>query len=211
MELIPIKIDQGEEKAWQRLCGLPSQEICKGTGAYFDQKRGAYIIRCFGMDFMVNPCELLIKAVEDSENSRLFTEKLRDLFRIAILWYMSNAKDIPCSGRLLRPVDLKGGHRFSTGTHLLPLEAIALKYGADKEGFVERAMLFGAQEIVGYGDAYVRLYPLPRVPVDMILWLKDEEFPAKIDLLFDSTCELQLALSDVLWAVSLMCCVTMLQ
>lgn len=211
MELIPIKINRGEEKAWQELCGLPSVQVCKETGTVFDTKRGAYVLRSFGMDFLVNPCEMMIAPLDNSPKSDLFLNKLRDLFRMAVLWYMSSAKDIPTTGRLLRPIDLKGGHRFSTGTHVLPLDDIAKKYAEDPKGFTARALEYGAIVIKGYGDAYVRLYPLPRVPVDMILWLRDEEFPPKVDLLFDSTCEIQLRLSDVIWAVSLMCCVTMLQ
>ncbi len=61
MELVPIKINQGEEKAWQELCGLPSAQICRDTGAVFDHKRAAYILRCFGIDFLVNPCEIHLR------------------------------------------------------------------------------------------------------------------------------------------------------
>jgi len=211
MNIVPIKINQGEEKAWQQLCELPNLELCKRSGALFDDRRGAYILKCFGMDFIVSPCDKIVKAVMDSEKSKLFTEKLNDLFRIAILWYMNSSKDIPLSGRLLRPVDIKGGHRFSAGTHVLPLDSIAERYAANRKAFIDRGREFGAVEISGYGDAYIRLYPLPRVPVDMILWMEDEEFPPKVDLFFDSTCELQLSLSDVVWAVSLICCVVMLE
>jgi hypothetical protein len=36
MELVPIKIDNGEEKAWGLVCGLPRDEVCRATGAAFD-------------------------------------------------------------------------------------------------------------------------------------------------------------------------------
>jgi len=211
MELVPIKINQGEERAWQELCGLPQAQVCKEAGVSYDQKRAAYVLHSFGMDFLVNPCKMLISCVEDSPRASLFLNKLQALFTMAVLWYMSSAKDIPLTGRLVRPIDLKGGHRFSTGTHLLPLDAIVDKYSTNREGFLNRALQYGGTEIKGYGDAYVRLYPLPRVPVDMILWLRDEEFPPKVDLLLDPTCEIHLRLSDVLWAVCMLCCVVMLE
>ena len=81
---------------------------------------------------------------------------------------MTSAKDIPASGRLIRPLDVKGGQRFFSGTHVLPLDRIQEKFGRDKMGFIERGMKFGA-EIVPFGDAALRLYPLPRVPVTMIV------------------------------------------
>ncbi|TAN40952.1 MAG: DUF3786 domain-containing protein [Nitrospirae bacterium] len=209
MELIPIKIDNGEEKAWGNVCGLPRKDVCRKTGALFDEKAGAYRIKCFGRDFLVNPCEMGIKGASD--NCGLFLGKLKDFFRVATLWYMSSARDIPQTGRLVRPVDVKGGHRFTVGTHVLPLDAIAARFKKDPEGFIKKGQEYGAEVLSGYGDAYIKLYPFPRVPVTMLLWLEDEEFPAKVDLFFDSTCELQLSLSDVIWAVSMMCCLVMLE
>ena len=35
MDLVPIKIDNGEEKAWGLVCGLPRDEVCRATGAGF--------------------------------------------------------------------------------------------------------------------------------------------------------------------------------
>ena len=208
MDLIPIKIDNGEEKAWGLVCGLPRAEVCRATGAAFDEKAGAYVLHCYGRDFLVNPCDMLIASA--TPEGALFVGKLKDFFRLAVLWYMSNAKEIPPTGRLLRPTDVKGGHRFTVGTHVLPLERIAQRFARDREGYLRLGRAYGAEEIAGSGDACLRFFPLPRVPVTLILWLEDEEFPPRVDLLFDSTCEFQLALSDVIWAVAMMTCVVMI-
>lgn len=93
MDLIPIKIQHGEEKAWEQVCGLSRQDVSSRTLAVFDEKAGAYLLRSFGIDFQVNPCEMLI--ARPSEGGDLFLGKLRDFFRISVLWYMSHAKDIP--------------------------------------------------------------------------------------------------------------------
>ena len=207
MDLIPIKIDNGEEKAWGLLCGLPRAEVCRATGAAFDEKAGAYLLRSYGRDFHVNPCDMLIASADGRGD--LFLGKLKDFFRLAVLWYMSNAKEIPPTGRLLKPTDVKGGHRFTVGTHVLPLEAIAQRFGRDREGFLRLGRFWGAEELPGLADAALRFHPLPRVPVTVLLWLEDEEFPPRVDLFFDSTCEFQLALSDVIWAVAMMTCVVM--
>jgi hypothetical protein len=208
MELIPIKIQHGEEKAWDLICGLSRDDVCRRTGTVFDKKAEAYLMRCFGIDFHVNPCEMRIAC--PSERGTLFLGKLKDFFRLAVLWYMSNAKDIPPTGRLIRPVDVKGGHRFSAGTHVLPVAMIAEKFARGREGFIRKGQEYGAEVVTGSGDACLRFSPLPRVPVTMVLWLEDEEFTPRVDLFFDSTCEFQLALSDVVWAVAMMCCVVMI-
>jgi hypothetical protein len=59
----------------------------------------------------------------------------------------------------------------------------------------------GAQQME-YGDACLRLFPFPRVPVTMILWRADEEFPARADMFFDATCEQHLP-TDVIWSTAM--------
>jgi hypothetical protein len=71
-------------------------------------------------------------------------------------------------------------------------------------------MKSGAQ-IASLGDAAIRLYPLPRVPVTMILWLEDEEFPARTALFFDSTVDFQVLLSDIVWSIAMMSTLVMLE
>ncbi|MBI5076288.1 MAG: DUF3786 domain-containing protein [Nitrospirae bacterium] len=208
MDLIPIKIEHGEAKAWELVCGLSRADVSKRTGTVYHEKAEAYILRSYGIDFHVNPCEMLIACPSNPDS--FFLGKLNDFFRMAVLWYMSNAKDIPPTGKLIRPTDVKGGHRFTTGTHVLPVDMIAERFAHDSEGFISKGREYGAEVVAGYGDAYLRFYPLPRVPVTMILWLEDEEFPPRVDLFFDSTCEFQLALSDVVWAVAMMTCVVMI-
>jgi len=207
MNIVPIKIELGEEKAWQEVCLLSHVDVCRRTGFIYDEHVGAYMLRCFGVDFQVDPCEMRFSC--RSAKGSIFLNQLRTFFRLTVLCYMASAKDIPLTGRLIRPVDIRGGHRFSTGTHVLPLDAIACKYANDKEGFLARGKEWGAEVVTGYGDACIRLHPLPRLPVTIVLWLKDEEFPEKVDLLFDSTCEFQLSRSDTIWAAALMCAVAM--
>jgi hypothetical protein len=86
---------------------------------------------------------------------------------------------------------------------LLPLDRIEERFARDKAAFIEQGLKFGS-EIISYGDAAVRLYPLPRVPVTIILWLQDEEYPARATLFFDSTVDFQLSLSDMVWSVAMM-------
>lgn len=207
MEIVPIRIEHGEEKAWNNVCGLSRQDVCKRTKSVFDEKSEAYVLPCFGIDFHVNPCEMMISC--PTERGAFFLGNLKDFFRLSVLCYLSSAKDIPPTGRLIRPVDVKGGHRFSAGTHVLPVDAIAAKYARDRDAFLERGKKYGADILSGYGDSSLRLYPLPRVPVTIVLWLEDEEYPAKLDLFFDSTCEFQISRSDIIWAIAMMCSVVM--
>jgi len=200
-ELVPIKTAGGEDKAWVTLAGLRPQDVCSGAGVAYAEPLRTYLIRSFGIDFSVS---LDTRTIASSDKrSGLFLERYKDFFRLSVLWYLTSAKDIPASGRLIRPLDVRGGQRFFSGTHLLPLDRIEERFGRDKMAFIERGLRFGA-EIAAFGDAAVRLYPLPRVPVTVILWLQDEEYPARATLFFDSTVDFQLSLSDIVWSVAMM-------
>ena len=85
---------------------------------------------------------------------------------------------------------------------MLPLDKLAERYGNDKAGFIEKGKKLNGN-LMNYGDASVELLPLPGIPVTLILWLSDDEFPARADLLFDSTCEQRLPL-DILWSIAMM-------
>jgi len=200
-ELVPIKTIWGEAKAWETLAGLRPQAVCVGAMAAYDEASRAYTIRSFGIEFTILPDSRTITSSDPKAG--IFLDRYKDFFRLAVLGYLTSAKDIPATGRLIRPLDVKGGHRFFSGTHLLPLDRIEDRFGRDNVAFIERGLKFGA-EIAKYGDAAVRLYPLPRVPVTIILWLHDDEYPSRATLFFDSTVDFQLSLSDIVWSVSLM-------
>jgi len=208
-EIVPIKTVFGEEKSWDVLCDINKEDVCQRAGVVFDRKAEAYILRSFGIDFKVAPCDRAIAC--DDPRGELFLGKLKDFFRLSVLWYFSSSKDIPFTGKLLRPVDVRGGQRFSAGTHVLPMDKIAERFGRDREGFINKAREFGADVLSGFGDASVKLYPLPRVPVTLVLWMEDDEYDARVDLFYDSSCDFQIELSDIVWSVGIMCALAMLE
>jgi hypothetical protein len=102
----------------------------------------------------------------------------------------------------VKPSGLPGGEIFFSGSHVLPLDALAGKYAARPEAFLEAGAALGGRP-VPYGDAAIELPALPKVPTTVILWTADEEFPARADLLFDATGPRHLPL-DILWSVAML-------
>jgi hypothetical protein len=152
------------------------------------------------MDFSVSPSDRRITA--QAIGADVLLQRLGGLFRLSIVWYLVEARDIPLSGKLVKLQQVRGGDIFSRGSHVLPLEKVASKYGRDAASFLERGNALGGEEMK-LADAAVRLHPYPRVPVVVTLWLGDSEFPPRADILLDSTCELQLP-TDILWSVAMM-------
>jgi len=107
----------------------------------------------------------------------------------------------PC-GKLVKPSGMSGGDIFFRGSHVLPLESIAKKYAHDRRAFRERGLLHGGRA-VEYGDVAIELSAFAKMPITVILWLADEEWDARADLLFDSTALNHLPI-DVLWSIAMM-------
>jgi len=199
-------ISSGEEKAWEILRGLDPSDVCRNSSVSFDEKDRHYILSSFCIDFSIRPEERIIKSL--TPQGEIIIKKYGYFFIHSCLWYLINARDIPPTGRLIKPENIKGGETFFRGSHVLPLDSVAKRYGDDKEAFIKRGKELCA-EVVNYGDVSVKLLPMPRIPVTLILWLKNEEFPPRADLLLDSTCELQLPL-DIIWSIAMMSVLVMM-
>lgn len=197
----------GENKAWEILATLDPQDVCKTASVLYDLASCSYLVKSYGMDFHISPGER--KIFSRDPDSGVLLQRLGDFFRLSLLWYLVNAKDVPCTGRLVKLQNVRGGEIFTQGSHVLPLEKVAQKYGNNKNGFIEKGKKLGGAVLEKYGDASVRLLPMPRLPVIVTLWITDEEFPARADLMLDSTCEMQLP-TDIIWSIAMMSVMVML-
>ena len=196
----------GETQAWDILAGLSPEDVCTRAQVTFDGSSRRYTLRSFRQDIFVSPEERGIAGC--SPVADLLLNKLGHFSRLPILWYLINAKDIPLSGELRRPSDLSGGQIYLQGSHVLPLDGIAQRYGSDISGFLSRGRELGGESL-SYGDASIRLFPFPRVPVTVVLWKGDDEFASRCTLLLDSTCEVHLP-ADVLWETTMLSVLVML-
>jgi hypothetical protein len=196
----------GEDKAWEILATLDPDDVCRAAAVSYDRATEQYIVKSLGMDFLVAAKDRTITST--APGSEVLLQRLGYFFKLSILWYLVSAKDITLTGRLVKLQNVKGGEIFTRGSHILPLDKVARKFGKDKEGFLKKGTSLGG-EPMKYGDASVKLYPFPRVPAILTLWLEDEEFPARADLMFDSTCTMQLA-TDIIWSIAMMCVLVML-
>jgi len=196
----------GEEKAWEILATLGADDVCRAAAVSYDRGTDQYVVKSLGMDFLVAVKDRTISS--EAPGSDVLLKRLGYFFKLSILWYLVSAKDIACTGRVVKLQNVRGGEIFTMGSHILPLDKVANRFGKDKDGFLQKGTGLGG-ELVKYGDASVKLYPFPRIPVILTLWLEDEEFPARTDLLFDSTCDMHLA-TDIIWSIAMMCVLVML-
>ena len=196
----------GEERAWKILADCNPEDVSRRAKVTFDRVSGQYVLKSFGLDILVSPMEK--KIVSNSLMGDILLHKLSCFSILSILCYLNNAQEVSPTAKLVRPEETSGGQIYLKGSHILPLDKIAYTYGNDVEGFLLRGNELGGEQLK-YGDASLRLFPFPRIPIIVILWKSDEEFPARVDLLFDSTCDLHLP-ADVVWSTAMMSVLIML-
>lgn len=130
-------------------------------------------------------------------------ERLADpqLEFLTLLFLAKNTTVQPPTYDLISVADMKEAHYFK-GPHRLPVEVLSERFGQDLPAFQRAAALLGGEPLA-MGDAAFTFRPLPRLPVTLILWLGDEEFPPQINVLFDRNIEAYLSASGVWLLVNL--------
>lgn len=189
----------GTQSAWIMLERLPHDEVCRNACARFVPSSDSYALTCFGWEILVCPTRREISSTSPASDTLL--HKSRYFSELSILRYLAGARDVSLSAKLIRPTDLRAGRIFAEGSHVLPLDKLAQKYGGNIQGFLARGQELHAEN-AGLGDASLRLWPFPRIPVVIVLWKECEEFQARADLLLDSTCEVHLP-QDIVWATAM--------
>ena len=190
----------GEDMAWDTLDRLDPGDVCRRSLATFDTHLETFRLAVFGQPVLISKPERILSA-ETSRGERL-EKTLSSHLRLSALWYLVSARELAPSGRLVKPDDLPGGDIYRQGSHVLPLDAVAGRYGRDPAAFLKRGKELDGERL-DHADASFRFLPFPRVPMAMLLWEGDDEFPARASLLFDSTCRFQLPV-DALWSAAMM-------
>ncbi len=190
----------GEKQAWDLLSELAPEEVQRNANVIYDINFSTYELICFGRKIIISLPDLNISV--SSNTGSILLNEFGDFSRLSILNYLVNARDVPLSGQLVRPSDLSGGDIFARGTHVLPLDEISELFNNSRDSFIAKGQELGGSE-TDYGDMSIELFPFSRVPIVIIVWEGDAEFPAKSSLLFDSSCTFQLPI-DILWSTAML-------
>jgi hypothetical protein len=185
---------------WEGLIQADPGAVCRRSEAQFDEATSSYLLDFLRERYRIEPSSQTIASVEGpmSEGSPSI-----DL-QVILLTYLMNAREIPLADRLVAVGSLKGGKCFFQGPHSFPLDPLIEQYGRDAQGFLNKGLSLGATK-ENYGDVSVRFSALPRVPVVMVLWGADEEFPPRLSVVFDASVDQHLPLDAIYGLVTEIC------
>ena len=161
----------------KEVAALPFSEIAAGLGAGLD--RGSLSIRCLGRDFLIAP-----------DGCITTTGPLAPWMQILLLHYVRTRGNAPISGTWVSFTGLKAALMKSKSFARDCEEPLRLLFDRDP-GAAERALerLGGLRLPDTPAPVAWRVLALPRVPVLVLYWPGDEEFPSKVKILFDATAD----------------------
>lgn len=180
---------------WKKLADLHPTEVCERTDAIYHYDKNGYFLPFLNQRYLVVPKERKIRRIRPDES--LEDETLSTDFYLMCLVYLTDAKRVEPTRKWLSEKDLKGGEMFFRGPHALPVAEITKKYGGDPENFLTAGQRLGGVEML-YGDKAFGLDVFPKILLVYVLWRGDEEFPPRIQVLFDETIQNHFPL-DVIW------------
>lgn len=118
--------------------------------------------------------------------------------QVLILHYMSGGGAPPPGGEWVAYREIPGATFYFGAFVKRALDPLKKAFGSQPGAMAAAAAKLGGTP-QGQGDASFRFQPLPRVPMQVIVWQGDAEFPAEASILFDRSIEGFLSPEDVAW------------
>jgi hypothetical protein len=177
--------------AGEQLTGVDIKEQCRKSGADYKAVDSGQIVT---VEFLNRPYRITLPEVDvslaDSEAEVPPSDK------ILILHYLTLASGTPLSNKLIAFQELPEGASYQRTFSKRSIEPLVRYFSPKPERLLELAESLGGQK-VDYGDVAVKINGFRMVPVTLVLWRGDEEFPPRGNILFDSTISGYLSTYDI--------------
>ena len=177
--------------ALEELSRIPFEDILKRTG-FESPSENTFKIAFLDRTYLVSYPQFNFSDQTVSEKEVPIQEQ------VLILHYML-APVIPSPTNLWIAYREIPGASFYFGAFVKrAVEPLKKVFGDNLSGFTRAAQILHPQEIDN-GDVGFEFRVLPGVPLRLILWAADDEFPAEANILFDKNIGQILSPEDVAW------------
>lgn len=168
------------------------EERARKSGASFE-KRGdgtflislSFLSRCCIIDFP----QITITYQDEQGEVPLWS-------KIVVLHYLINAQGLAPTGDWISFRQISGGDFYYPAFEKRSEKPLLSFFAERMDLFQQCALALGGEKTPA-GDMGIIIPALPRVPLALIFWRGDEEFPPEARILFDSTIPAYLSTEDV--------------
>lgn len=182
------------EEIWKILLDMDVVDVERRSQSQYNPETKSFHLRVLNCDYEISPAKRSIRLVGSTPNRN------PDFYlQLAAVNYLIGAKDLPLIGKWTAVTQFPSGPLFFRGLHKMPTRVLEKAFGHNQDAFTSLSLSLGGKKVDG-GDCAFEFLFFPRLPARLILWLTDEEFPARIIFLFDWSANEHFKL-DGLWAV----------
>lgn len=118
--------------------------------------------------------------------------------QVLIMHYMMAKNNLKPAGNWISYREIPGASFYFSAFVKRAVDPLKKVFGHNIDGFKKAAKQVNAVNIK-YGDEGFEFKIFPRVPIQLILWEEDDEFPAEANILFDENIREILSPEDVAW------------
>ncbi len=183
---------------FQDLAEMDPEDVCRRALCRYDSGTGGYTLSVWGEDYGIYPgASKIIRLSNDKSD-------IKTLFGLFMVHYLLTAKEIPITKEWISEKDIPGGATFFRGPHEIPAYLIEKRYGDNVNVFCDVCEQLGGTPL-DMADKAFSFKIAPRIPVAILLWKGDDEFPAESKMLFDRSIIEHLAL-DIVFSLAVGVC-----
>ncbi len=172
-----------------KIGNIEQQCLRSGTQYQVTDSQKAIIVAYLNKSYKV--------ALPDVEISLLDSEAevpLRD--KILILHYLTLAKGTPTANKMITYKELPEGSNYLPTFSKRAIKPLADHFGNEPHRLIDAAEKLGGRS-ADYGDVAVTINAFSRVPITLVLWQGDAEFPPSGSIIFDATISDYLSTEDI--------------
>lgn len=187
-----------DKKHFQELSEKEPSDVCKRAACRYSQEENRYAITIWGETMEIYPQNCRIKLPNTHQN------ELDEAISLFTILYLLNAQETEITGTWISEKDIPGGPTFFRGPHQIPSDIVTKKINNNLNMFRTICETLGGTPI-HLADAAYRFEITDRIPVAVLYWQGDEDFPAEMKILYDETIMKHLA-ADAVYALAVGIC-----
>jgi hypothetical protein len=178
--------------AKEKLAGIKDIEPrCRRCGARFLKPEKTISLDYLNRTYLITYPEASLSR-QDSEEVVSLTDK------ILLLHYVTQAKGTPLSDELISFKEISDAAGYFPTFYQRAIKPLVTYFGNSPERLLETAKLVGGRR-ADYGDVSVTVPALNMVPLTLVLWKGDAEFPPEGTIMFDRTITDYLPTEDIIY------------
>jgi len=184
---------------FKRLCELAPEDVCKRASCQYEKGSRRYVIQVWGHEYAIYPETGTIKPIQDC------AYKPHEYFYLFIIYYLIHVTDMTISAEWISEKDMPGGTTFFRGPHVIPTYLITQAYNNNLQLFKKSCEQLGGTKINLAGAAFL-FHITSRIPIAVLYWEGDDDFPAESKILFDKSITHHLTL-DIIFSIAVEICI----